>query len=186
MTRVTRVGLGTMLLALAFSWTTSFAADVPLKIKWSGTVVETGIDVVVDDFGLSANLIDAQASGSFGASNLSVFSEFVPGEFLCDANGDGLPDEGVLPLVFAFAKPVVTFSTGDQLWGHLTEGSGCLNAITGYFSGEGEGLFDGGTGRFAGATGSFFVTFTGDNITLPDLGVGFGSIRGEVEGSIER
>ena len=186
MIRVTRVGLSTMLLALVFLWSASYADDAPIKIRWSGIVVETAIDVVVDDFDLPTNLIDAQASGSFGASNLSVLSEFIPGEFLCDGDGNGIPDEGVLPLLFAYARPIVTFANGDQLWGHVTEGSGCLSVITGYFEGEAEGEYTGGTGRFSDATGSFVVSFTGDNLTLPDLGVGFGSIRGEIKGWIDR
>jgi hypothetical protein len=182
MTRAMNIGFGTMLLALLFMWTTSYAGDVPLNIKWSGTVVDDG-------FGLNANFIDAQASGSFGASNVSVLSEFTPGMFLCDADENGLPDEGVLPLFFAYARPVVTFANGDQLWGHVTEGWGCLSQITGYFTGEAEGVYDGGTGRFSDvseATGSFVVSFEGNNITLPDLGVGYGAISGEITGTVEK
>jgi hypothetical protein len=58
--------------------------------------------------------------------------------------------------------------------------------VTGEFSGEGEGVYDGGTGRFTGATGSFVVTFSGTNLTIADLGVGFGAIKGEVIGKLER
>lgn len=186
MTRSINIGFGTMLLALLFTWTTSYAADVPLKIKWSGTLVQTAIDVVEDGFGLPANLIDAQASGSFGASNVSVLSEFIPGEFLCDEDGNGLPDEDVLPLYFAYAKPVVTFANGDQLWGHLTEGWGCLSQATGSFYGEAEGEYDGGTGRFSNVMGWFEVSFSGNNFALPDLGVGFGTITGVITGEIEK
>ena len=96
---------------------------------------------------------------------------------------------GVLPLVFAYARPVVTFANGDQLWGHVTEGWACLSQITGYFTGEGEGVYDGGTGRFSNvseATGSFVVSFEGNNITLPDLGVGYGAISGEITGAVEK
>ena len=89
-------------------------------------------------------------------------------------------------MIFAYSKPILTFANGDQLWGYLTEGSGCLSVVSGDFSGEAEGLFDGGTGRFSGATGSFIVTFSGKNLTLPDLGVGFGAIQGEVKGTLER
>ena len=187
MIRILKFGRGAMILAFLFTWTTSYAHDVPVSIKWSGTVVETGIDVIVEDeAGLNANLIEAQASGSFGAKNLTVLSEFTPGQFLCDDDGNGLPDPGVLPLIFAYAKPIITFANDDQLWGHLTEGSGCLSVVTGEFSGEGEGVYDGGTGRFTGATGSFVVTFSGTNLTIADLGVGFGAIKGEVIGKLER
>lgn len=182
-----KIGFGTVLLVLLSIGTTSYAGDVSLSIKWSGTVVDTAIDVVVeDDAGLVANLIDAQASGSFGASNVSVLTEFTPGEFLCDEDGNGLPDDGVLPLVIAYSKPVITFANGDQLWGNVTEGSMCLNLLTGYFTGEAEGEYDGGTGRFSDATGSFVVPFWGKNLTISDLGVGYGAIQGEVIGALER
>ena len=83
MTTKLKFGLGAMLLALLFTWTTSYARDVPISVKWSGTVVDTGINVIVEDeAGLNANLIDAQASGSFGATNVTVLSEFTPGAFL--------------------------------------------------------------------------------------------------------
>ena len=61
-----------------------------------------------------------------------------------------------------------------------------MSQITGYGTGEAEGVFDGGTGRFSDATGSFIVSFSGNNITLPDLGVGFGAIQGEIKGRIEK
>ena len=98
----------------------------------------------------------------------------------------GIADEGILPLLFAYARPIVTFANGDQLRGYVTDGSGCLSVITGYFAGEAQGDYSGGTRRFDSATGSFVVSFAGDNLTLPDLGVGFGSIRGEIKGRINR
>ena len=187
MIRGMKFGSVAMLLALLFTWTTSYARDVPLSIKWSGTFADSPIDVIVDDeAGLSANVIEARASGSFGAKVVSVLTEFTPGAFLCDEDGNGLPDEGVLPLIMAYSKPVITFANGDQLWGSVTQGSACLSVLTGYFTGEAQGVYTGGTGRFKDASGSFVVPFWGKNLTIAELGVGYGAIQGEVKGRLER
>lgn len=186
MIRSMKIGVGAMLLALLFTWTTSYARDVPVSINWSGTFTDSPIDVVDDGAGLSANVIEAQASGSFGAKGVSVLTEFTPGAFLCDEDGNGLPDDGVLPLIMAYSKPVITFANGDQLWGSVTQGSACLSVLTGYFTGEAKGVYTGGTGRFEGASGSFVVPFWGKNLTIAELGVGYGAIQGEVKGKLDR
>jgi hypothetical protein len=54
--------------------------------------------------------------------------------------------------------------TGDQLFAQLTSGTLCLNPPVGTSSFSGEGVFTGGTGELASATGSFTQTFT--SVTL--------------------
>ncbi len=172
------LALGAMLLVTSFAWTTSYAREMPISIDWQGTVADTAIDVNQD--GLQATLIDAQAKGSFGPTFLGVVTEFVFGG-LCDSDPD------VWFMNMWYSKPVVTFANGDQLWGNITEGTGwmCLDVTTGEFSGDAKGVFTGGTGRFVGATGNFAVEFDGVNLTISDLGVAFGAIRGEIVGTIE-
>jgi hypothetical protein len=90
----------------------------------------------------------------------------------------------VLYLVIAYSKPVITFKNGDQLWGSFTSGDMCLDSTNGAFSGSGRGEYTGGTGRFDGARGPFTVTFGGTDLTLFEVGVGFGPIYGEVDGTV--
>ncbi len=175
MTRRIKLILGAALLVLPVMWTTSFAAEKPISLKWAGTVADTAIDVNGDGF--FADVIYAQAKGPFGAKSIGVFSEFVL-TGLCDNNED------VLYLSVWYSKPVITFANGDQLWGNVTGGWMCMNIKTGEFTGEAEGLYEGGTGRFADATGSFFVPFGGNNLTISKLGVGFGAIHGELTGTV--
>ncbi len=155
--------------------TTTYASEKPISMTWEGTVTDTAINVNADD--LFANVISAQARGSFAATSLSVLTEFVFSG-LCNA------DPSVLYLTVWYSKPITTFANGDQLWGNVTSGWMCLNAATGEFTGEAEGEYEGGTGRFVGATGSFIVPFGGINLTLPSLGVGHGVIHGEVHGTV--
>jgi hypothetical protein len=173
--RLIRV-LGTVLLMLPFMVATAYAKDVPVSMKWAGTVTDIAIDTNGD--GLFADLIDADVKGSFGASSMGVFTEFYFAGF-CD------DEQKVFNLNILYSKPVTTFSNGDQLWGNITAGSMCLNTETGEFSGDAEGNYTGGTGRFADATGWFVVDFEGTNLTLPEGLPGFGAIRGTTNGAVE-
>lgn len=176
MTRKLILGLGSVLLALPFMAATTFADEVPISMKWAGTVADTAIDTNSD--GLFVDTIDAMAKGSFGPASLGVFTEFYFAGF-CDI------EQRVLHLGILFSKPVTTFANGDQLWGSVTSGSMCMNTVTGDFTGEADGLYLGGTGRFADATGMFTVEFGGRNLTFPQGLPGYGAIRGTIEGTVD-
>lgn len=175
MTRATRLGLGALLLVFPFLWATSYAAELPVNQKWSGTVSDMIFDTNQDGF--SGNLIDAGLKGSFGVGTLAALSEFMP-IGLCD------DDPEVVHFVFLYSYPIGTYAKGDQLWGSFSSGWMCLNIVNGEFVGYGEGFYTGGTGRFEGATGTFTVDFAGTNLTLPLLGIGYGPIYGEIKGTV--
>jgi hypothetical protein len=176
MTRKLWLVLGAVLVALPLLASTTYADEVPISMKWVGSVVDTAIDTNGD--GLFADTIDANAKGSFGPSTMTVFSEFFFMGF-CDA------EQKVFYLGIMYSKPVMTFANGDQLWGSISSGWMCMNTETGEFSGEGGGEYQGGTGRFADAVGWFTVEFEGTNLTLPAGLPGFGAIRGTTEGAVE-
>jgi len=180
MNRGLKFVFGAALVVLPFVFTASYAGEKPISMSWEGTVIDTAINVVpaeppIPD--LVANYIDAQVKGSFGPASMGVLSEFAFAGF-CDA------EETVLYVVIAYSKPITTFKNGDQLWGDITTGDMCLDTVSGEFLGSAEGLYTGGTGRFDGATGSFVVNFGGINLTVPTLGVGFGAIYGDSEGTV--
>ncbi|MBT8082964.1 MAG: hypothetical protein KJP08_06310 [Gammaproteobacteria bacterium] len=178
MTRRLGLVLCTVLLILPLMGTTSYAGEKPIYMKFAGTVADTSFDVIGPD-GFVAALVETDAKGSFGARSLSVLTEFVPTGSLCDNN------ENVIYLSIGYGEAVTTFAKADQLLGSTHGGFMCLNVITGDFYGETEGMWDGGTGRFAHATGPFFVRFSGKNMTASKLGVGFGAIHGKVKGRIK-
>ncbi len=175
MKRELKLGLGVVLVLVPFLATVSYAEGVPVSGKWAGTVVQVGFDLNGDD--VSANLIDAQIKGSFGMKSLDVLSEYMP-VGLCGTEPD------VWRFAFLYSKPVITFANGDQLWGTMESGYMCMHSLTAEFSGEGHGIFAGGTGRFEGATGTFTVVYGGKNLTLLTLGFGFAPIYGDIAGTL--
>jgi hypothetical protein len=168
--------LGAVLLVLPLVSTTSYAGEDPLSMRWAGTVKSLGRDTNGD--GINAIMIDAQAKGSIGATSLTVLAEYGFGGY-CDSN------PAVYYLTFWYGKTVTTHQNGEQLWGNVTSGWKCMNMLTGEFFGEVEGVYDGGTGRMFGATGTFIVPFSGKTLTLPDgYEIGFAAIRGEAHGTV--
>jgi len=57
---------------------------------------------------------------------------------------------------------------GSQLFTQDTEGSGCLNPQTGEFNFGRPGSFTGGTGRYAGATGTWEIQNFDSSILVSD------------------
>jgi len=130
MTRKLRLCLGAVLVVLPLMASTTYADELPISMKWVGSVADAAIDTNGD--GLFADTIDANAKGSFGPSTMTVFSEFFFMGF-CDA------EQKVLYLGILYSKPVMTFANGDQLWGSISSGWMCMNTETGEFNGEGGG-----------------------------------------------
>ena len=176
MKRETKLGLGVVLLVVPFLATASYAHEVPVSGKWAGTVVQVGFDLNDDD--VSANLIDAQIKGSFGIKSLDALSEYEP------VGACATEPQVIWEFSFLYSNPVITFANGDQLWGTMESGGMCMNSVTAEYSGEGHGIFTGGTGRFEGATGTFTVTYGGKNLTLLTLGFGFAPIYGDIVGTL--
>jgi hypothetical protein len=175
MKRVIKLGLGLVLLIVPFIATSSFADELRISGKWAGSVVQVAFDLNGD--GVSSNLIDAQIKGSFGMKSLDVLSEYMP-VGLCGTDPD------LIQISFLYSKPILSFANGDQLWGTMGSGSMCMHLQTAEFTGEGHGVFTGGTGRFEGASGPFTVTFSGKNLTLMTMGFGFAPIRGDIVGTV--
>ena len=175
MKREIKLSLGVVLLVVPFLAAASYADEVPISGKWVGSVVQVGFDLNGDD--LSSNLIGAQIKGSFGMKSLDVLSEYEP-VGLCATDPD------IWRFSFLYANPILTFAKGDQLWGTMESGHMCMHSLTAEYTGEGHGIFTGGTGRFEGATGTFTVTYSGKNLTLLTLGFGFAPIHGDIVGTL--
>ena len=82
-------------------------------------------------------------------------------------------------------RSVITFTDQSQLLAVSSGGYLCLNA-SGYYWGQVNGDYVGGTGRYSGATGTLTSSFSGQNLGDPRVGVGFRSITGTVEGTVNR
>lgn len=75
----------------------------------------------------------------------------------------GPPDaNGVLPLAIVGGTGAHRSASGDELYS-VYEGTGTVNLVTGRIEFELEGLYTGGTGRFAGASGSTRISGVVEN-----------------------
>jgi hypothetical protein len=168
-----------VLLFAPFMVATSYAKEVPIQINYTGALVPIPVDINSDL--TPATVLDGEAKGTFGASMTHIITEWAM---------TGMCDDGYVKFQLLHAAIVLTFSNGDQLFGAgFSSGWMCMDvypdgAMTGEFYGEANGDFSHGTGRFEGATGSFSSPFSGTNITIKDLGYGFGPIRGTMEGTV--
>ncbi len=172
------------LLLAPFMASTSYADEVPIKIRYTGALIPIPVNLGGGPTG--ATMLDAQSQGSFGASMSHIITEWVPGTASCDGDYEGYDYYMLL-----HASLVVTFSNNDQLFGAgalwLGNVSGwmCLNSSNGHYAGVAEGGFTGGTGRFEGASGSFTSPFSGYNVTAFGFGYGSGPIQGTIEGTVD-
>jgi hypothetical protein len=168
------------LIALLFVAAGSAWAD-PISIRYAGTGFDTAYDNGEDGLPIDISLADAK--GSFGASKMEVAAEFMPP--LEDV--DCAPGYDVA-LGISFVSSVITFEKMDQLIGFSWHnGWMCVNPTTGHHYGHGEGNFINGTGRFAGATGTWVADYEGFNLEpgfLISNPVGWRTFTGVMTGDV--
>jgi hypothetical protein len=168
----------TVILGLGLLASRANAANgTPIQLKYAGTGMDTAVDTNGDGFNVS--LTQANGQGTFGSFAMAITAEFGP-----LGSGDCAPGELDLPLLSS--AHVMTFPDQSQLFGSsgALDGFLCVNLSTGQYYGQVEGVYVGGTGRFEGATGEFTSLFDGQNLGDPEIG--FRSITGTTEGTVNR
>lgn len=158
------------------------ARQIHFKGEFAGTFLGTRIDL--NDDGIAASWATAVANGTLGKHTSQAVVEVVPagptsecpgGVFIIDAqNGIG------------FGINTGTFPNGDQVYTRILTRSQC-RLDGGRFTGSDTVSFVGGTGKFAGASGTFEQHFTGffeafDPNANPAQA--FGSFSGGSEGAL--
>ena len=132
---------------------------------------------------LPVSLSQANGKGSFGKFAITITTEWALPAGLVNC----APDTGEFEFPLISSEAVITFKDQSQLFGIATGGYICVDTAgenQGYYHGQVEGDYVGGTGRFESATGTYTSPFEGQN--LGDPGVGFRSITGTVEGTVNR
>lgn len=164
------LGLGLGLL----SPQSSEAHGKPVHLMYAGSGINTAFNTGSDDFPVSVS--QANGKGTFGKFAIAITAEFGP-----DSSGDCAAGE--LDLSLVSSEDVLTFSDQSQLLGvsGLGDGFVCVTS-TGWYHGQVEGAYVGGTGRFEGATGTFTSEFDGQYLGSQD--VGFRSIAGTAEATL--
>ncbi|MEJ2515509.1 MAG: hypothetical protein P8080_07590 [Gammaproteobacteria bacterium] len=168
--------LAALLCAGALWASASYAGDMPISIKYSGTGFATAVDVNGDGENLSLTL--AEGRGTFGRTAVNITSEFVVDPAVeCEA--------GYVPYTLFQSTAMIIVNNGDQLFGFGGGGTLCLNPNTGYYYGDAYGVYYGGTGRFATAVGEYTSDYTG-YVIEPFIGTNFRSIQGTLEGTLSK
>ena len=128
----------------------AWAAETNFKQQASGASHPTMIDTNGDGFFASA--VSFQVKGKFGKATLlgiAEFTDFMPyGVSGCELRAELVQESFV-----------ETFKDGSMLFFVATSGFNCLNLATFEAGGEFVGTITGGTGRFAGATGTWTTEF---------------------------
>jgi len=149
------------------------AGETPITARYAGSGWNTHADGFVPG-GFPVSLTVVSQKGTFGDATLTITTEWIDDASVsCPA---GFP----VKVSLVYSSTVTTFADQSQLLGVSQAGWICGNAEGRYF-GEVSGVYVGGTGRFAGATGDFVSKFDGAYLE-PNLE--FRSIRGTVEGTV--
>jgi len=150
---------------------TAQSREMSINARFSGNEHPTNVDTNADLTFASAGAFQVQ--GAAGKGVVHSFTEFtaftpygVPG---CDFRGELVSQDFV-----------ETFQDGSMLFFMATDGHTCIDGATGKISGVLSGFVTGGTGRFAGATGSWDMEFT----PYPLAG-GMTAFTGTVTGTVE-
>ena len=152
------------------------AGEQPMSLRYAGVGYDTKIDGLIPD-DQTVTLTTGTAAGTLGAAEIAITAEFRMLQDAADCPA-GFPVKYAL----VYSATVLTFKDQSQLFGFSTLGWLCANAGGGYV-GEVQGIYEGGAGRFASATGDFVSKFNGAYL---DPSIGFRSIRGTVEGTVGR
>jgi hypothetical protein len=137
---------------------------------YAGTDFNTSVDSNLD--GQPAGMMLATGAGG---AQLGVSSEWVY------ESGQGCLAGYDLRFALLQSAGVTTYSDRSQLFYFADNGWLCLSTTTGAFYGELSGVYTGGTGRFAGATGTYTTKFEGQNL---DPAGTIRSIQGSSNGRI--
>ena len=154
-----------------FASGTAQAVDVKADASFSGTEHPTLIDTNGDMIYASAGVFEVK--GVHGRAVTHSFTEFTEflwyGEPGCDVRAQ-LVSQDFVEII----------KDGSMIFFSATDGFACVDLTTGNVHGEARGLVTGGTGKYAGATGAWEMTFTPHS-----LPTGLTAITGSITGTIE-
>lgn len=160
------------------------------KCTISGTFTDDGVETHIDTNGDNLSATLDQGVFTCNGSN-GVFQE--EAEWISQPTITNCPDvPGMVELHIdptqGQQRSVSTDAkTGDQTFSQITSGTLCLNIFTGQSTSKSEGIYIGGTGKAAGATGTYTSQTSGSYLMLGfKNGVfgGFGQFTGTVDSTL--
>ena len=160
------------------------ARDIKVRSTFAGTTLGARIDLN-NDGGL-ADWFTAEVKSNLGQAIRQGVTEGA----LIDPPSGKCP-AGQLEIALVAARSVDTFTqtakVKDQLFAEVTSSTLCFDPATGAFSTNDTAAWVGGTGRFAGAMGTFENSYTGFILLAdpdPESNQFFNSITGEFTGTL--
>ena len=165
-----------LMLAAGVAW----AEEIEIDWDWAGSYTDGSADINLD--GTTANSYIVWAKGSPGKATISGLGEIVV---------LGPSEDCPYPLVdnvMLYSAYVARFENGDMLFARATTADeGCIDPVSGTVNAVVHYDIVGGTGRYAGATGSYDDTATWIFLVPsadPLNSVAFSAIFGHAEGFI--
>jgi hypothetical protein len=154
------------------------ANTVNITATVSGAAISEGLSFSFDNQPNAAQFLGSGEMQPGGQITNEVIAQFNPDGHTCTVPGEA-PNAGTETALAGDAGVVRFKSSGDLLYTHATSGTGCVDFSSGTppfpIFGSESGVFTGGTGKYAGATGSFTLTENGALLAVPALsGAGFG------------
>lgn len=164
-----------LLCAAVFIVPVSWAGSSVLSFGYAGSLSDKFADT--DQDGHRVTLTQAIAKGSFGVSAISITAEFTPADPMAYCA------DGTVKFDLVYSAAVLTMADLNQIYAFAAGPASylCLDPFTGNYTGQVNGIYDGGSGRFENATGTYSTDFGGRFL---DLSIGYGSITGTVDGTL--
>jgi hypothetical protein len=148
--------------------------------------VETNIDTNGD--GASATLDQGFAKCNIGNSIFQEEVEWIFQPTLTDCpNVPGMLELHISQTQGQHRAVGTDLATGDQTFSQFISGTLCLNSLTGLLTTTAKGIYLGGTGKFAGATGTFASQASGSYLAAGSKGGvfgGFGQFTSTLTGTL--
>ena len=147
--------------------------------SYSGSFVSASLATDTNDDGSPANFGEFVGTSTFGAVTIQSLNEFEPALENADC------EDGLIEFTLVQGHFVKRFEDGDLIFGNWTSGLSCFDPATKTSVTTQVGMFTGGTGQFATASGpiqiDFNSTFLADNA---EQGFSFGGSDGTGEGTV--
>jgi hypothetical protein len=185
-TRYLILGLTLCMLTGLVSHAAAETRHFKCTIAGTFTDVETYIDTNGDNRSATLDQGVFTCNGSNGIFQEEV--EWIPQSAVTTCPAEpGMREFHVSPTQGQHRSVSTDAKTGDQSFSQITSGTLCFNTFTGQTSVTSEGVYIGGTGKAAGATGTFTSQTSGSYLMFGFKGGvfgGFGQFTGTVDSTL--
>jgi len=156
-------------------------AEENFSETFSGSFISGPIETDTNDDGKPASIAELEGDSTFGPVNIQSVNEFM------EVDPTGMCPPGDIEFALVRGNFVKRFAdTGELLFGTWNSAISCFDPVTKTSETTQTGVFSGGTGQFADATGPIEITFSSTDLVTPaEDGYLFGGTSGTGTGNLE-